>query len=158
METEKQKMIAGKMYNAQDPEIKADVRASREKVAAFNQSAHTDIDTRKKLLSEIFGTTDENCYVEPPLRVDFGSNIHVGKNFYANFNCVFLDCAPIRIGDNTMFGPYVQVYTATHPLDAIERCSGLEYAKAISIGDMCWIGGGAILCPGVTIGDRYEEG
>ncbi|KAI8579611.1 hypothetical protein K450DRAFT_241814 [Umbelopsis ramanniana AG] len=154
METEKQKMIAGKMYNAMDPELRADIKRARDKITSFNQSAHSDEDTRKMLLQDLLGTTSGNCYIEPPLRVDYGYNIHVGKNFYANFNCVFLDCAPIRIGDDTMFGPNVQVYTATHPVDAVERCSGIEYAKEITIGNMCWIGGGAILCPGVKIGDR----
>jgi maltose O-acetyltransferase len=154
METEKQKMIAGKMYYAMDPELRADFKRSRDRITIFNATTHGDEDNRKKLLQDLLGTTSGNCYIEPPLRVDYGYNIHVGKNFYANFNCVFLDCAPIRIGDDTMFGPNVQVYTATHPLDAVERCSGFEYAKEITIGDMCWIGGGAILCPGVKIGDR----
>lgn len=155
METEKQKMISGKPYNAQDPELRADMKRVRDKMTTFNHSAHGDASTRKKMLDDIFGTCGENCFIEPPLSVDYGYNIHLGKNVYANFNCVFLDCAPITVGADTMFGPNVQVYTATHPLDAVERCSGIEFAKPITIGEMCWIGGGAIICPGVTIGDRY---
>lgn len=154
METEKQKMIAGKPYDASDPELRADMKAVRDKITTFNHSAHGDAATRKRMIDDIFGTCGAHCFIEPPLSVDYGYNIHLGKNVYANFNCVFLDCAPITVGDNTMFGPNVQVYTASHPLDAVERCSGIEFAKPIKIGDMCWIGGAAIICPGVTIGDR----
>ncbi|CAO3675788.1 unnamed protein product [Umbelopsis vinacea] len=154
METEKQKMIAGKPYDASDPELRADMKAVRDKITTFNHSAHGDAATRKRMIDDIFGTCGPGCFIEPPLSVDYGYNIHLGTNVYANFNCVFLDCAPITVGDNTMFGPNVQVYTASHPLDAVERCSGIEFAKPIKIGEMCWIGGAAIICPGVTIGDR----
>ncbi|KAG2180890.1 hypothetical protein INT43_008470 [Umbelopsis isabellina] len=154
MKTEREKMIAGEPYNPKDPELVSGMKAVRDKITTFNHSAHGDSATRKKMLDDIFGTCGPDCYIEPPLSVDYGFNIHLGRNVYANFNCVFLDCAPITIGDDTMFGPNVQVYTASHPLDAVQRCSGVEFAKPITIGKMCWIGGGAILCPGITIGDR----
>ncbi len=102
----------------------------------------------------MFGSTGESIYLEPNLRCDYGYNIHVGENFYANFDCVFLDVCEIRIGDNCFIAPGVHIYTATHPLDPNERSSGVEYGKPVKIGNNVWIGGRAVINPGVTIGDN----
>lgn len=100
----------------------------------------------------------EGVWIEPPFHCDYGSNIILGDKVYFNFNCVILDCAAVTIGSNVCFGPAVQIYTATHPLNAIERRAGLEFAKSIEIADDVWIGGGAIICPGVRIGARSVIG
>jgi maltose O-acetyltransferase len=97
-------------------------------------------------------------WLQPPFFCDYGSNIHLGKKVFFNFNCVVLDVCEVRIGDRTMFGPAVQVYAATHPLDAAERSSGRELGKPVVIGADVWVGGGAVICPGVTIGDRAVIG
>lgn len=106
---------------------------------------------RSDLLARLFGAPT-NVYVTPPFFCDYGSHIHLGENVYFNFNCVVLDMAKVVIGTNVLFGPAVQVYTATHPMNAKERRSGLEFARPIAIGNDVWLGGGAIICPGVTIG------
>lgn len=106
------------------------------------------------MLKRLFGGTKENVYVEPDFRVDYGSNIYVGENFYANFDCVILDVCEVHIGDNCMMAPGVHIYTATHPLDPVERNSGLELGKPVEIGDNVWIGGRAIINPGVKLGNN----
>ncbi len=106
---------------------------------------------RKPIYQQLFGQVS-SAYIEPNFFCDYGSNIFLGEQFYANHNCVILDCAPVRIGDRVMFGPNVQIYATTHPLDAIERATGKEFCAAVTIGDDCWIGGGAIILAGVTIG------
>ncbi|MCF8891227.1 sugar O-acetyltransferase, partial [Priestia megaterium] len=102
----------------------------------------------------LFGSTGENVYVEPNIRVDYGYNIFVGENFFANFDCVILDICEVRFGDNCLLGPSVHIYTATHPIDPNERNSGKEYAKPIIFGDNVWIGGSSVINPGVKIGDN----
>lgn len=154
--SEKQKMIDGELYFSADPELIADRRHAREQMALINNES--DHYTRRQLLEETFGSTGTSPYVEPNFSFDYGYNIFVGKNFYANFNNIFLDICPIRIGDNCMFGPNVQLYTATHPLHPVKRNSGLEYGKPITIGDNVWIGGGAVVTPGVTLGDNVVVG
>ncbi|MGM0126044.1 chorismate mutase [Enterococcus sp. AZ194] len=150
--SEKEKMIAGELYFSADPELIADRKFAREQMALINAEQTHAI--RSQLLKETLGTTGEHVYVEPTFSFDYGYNIHVGENFYANFNCTFLDVCPIVIGDNCMFGPNVQLYTATHPLHPVKRNSGLENGKPITIGNNVWLGGGAILAPGVTLGDN----
>lgn len=156
MKTEKEKMISGELYDSSNLELAAERRAARERQLAINHAESPRV--RNQLLKETFGSTGEKLYIEPSFLFDYGYNIHVGENFYANFNCTFLDVTTIRIGDNCMLAPNVQLYTATHPIDPNERNSGLEYAKPITIGDNVWIGGGAILIPGVTIGDNVVIG
>lgn len=151
--TEKEKMIRGELYLAGDKELVADRRACRRLTEKFNQSTIDELDFRKATLQQLFGTTGESFYLEPTFKCDYGYNIHIGERFFANFDCVFLDICPIRFGDDCMIGPGVHVYTATHPLDPVERISGLEFGKPVSIGNRVWIGGGAIINPGVTIGD-----
>jgi maltose O-acetyltransferase len=158
MKTEKEKMLAGELYNAVDPELVAWRRRCRLLLNRLNVSRDDETELRRELLLELLGAQAAHLWLEPPFYCDYGSNIRLGQNVFFNFNCVILDVAPVTIGDNVMFGPNVQVYTATHPLDWQERAQGLEFAKPITIGSHVWIGGGAILCPGVTVGDRTVLG
>ncbi|EME7153294.1 chorismate mutase [Enterococcus faecium] len=154
--TEKEKMIAGELYFANDPELVADRMFARSQSQIINQAESAEL--RSQLLKETFGRTGKKIYMEPVINFDYGYNIFVGENFYANFNCTFLDVSTIEIGDNCMFAPNVQLYTATHPLHPVKRNSGLEYAKPIKIGDDVWLGGGVIVTPGVTLGNNVVVG
>jgi maltose O-acetyltransferase len=119
--------------------------------------APSDLSHRRALLSRLVGY-DTDATIELPFSCDYGTNIHLGSRVYLNFNCIILDVAPVRIGHRTLLGPAVQVLTATHPLSAEQRREGWELGKAVCIGADVWIGGGAILCPGVSIGDRSVIG
>src|SRR5699024_6010992 len=154
MLTEKQKMICGDMYNPNDPELVSEQQNARRLTRLFNETFETERKKRDKLLKELFGSTGVSLHVEPPFRCDYGMNIRVGEHFFANFDCVMLDVCPIRIGDNCFLAPGVHIYTATHPLSPHERNSGKEYGKLVTIGDNVWIGGRAIINPGITIGDN----
>lgn len=154
--TEKEKMIAGELYFAGDPELTADRAFARGQIRLINQAESSEL--RTQLLKETFGKTGNRLYMEPSIYFDYGYNIKVGENFYANFNSIFLDVSTITIGDNCMFAPNVQLYTATHPLNPVKRNSGLEYAQPITIGDNVWIGGGSIIMPGVTLGNNVVVG
>jgi maltose O-acetyltransferase len=154
MKSEKEKMLSGAHYKAADPELLKERINARRLTRLFNESLETDDNKRTELLKELFGSTGESLYIEPAFRCDYGYNIHVGENFYANFDCVFLDVCEIRIGNNCFIAPGVHIYTATHPLNANERISGAEYGKPINIGDNVWIGGRAVINPGVTIGNN----
>ena len=111
-----------------------------------------------RLIKELVPAAGHGLWIEPPFYCDYGSNITLGERVFFNFNCVILDVAPVRIGSRVLFGPAVQVYAATHPLSAAERSTGLELGKMVEIGDDVWIGGGAIICPGVSIGARSVIG
>ncbi len=153
MKSEKEKMLSGELYNGSDPELVAERIGARELCQALCAlSPRAPEAERSDLLARLFGAAT-NAYVTPPFFCDYGSNIQLGDNVYFNFNCVVLDVAKVIIGSNSLFGPAVQVYTATHPMTAEERRSGLEFAKPVFIGNDVWLGGGAIVCPGVTIGD-----
>lgn len=158
MKSQKQRMLQGELYMANDPDLKQDSARCRQLMRQFNQSSEIDLEDRTRILKELFGKTGEYLYVEPNLKCDYGSNISVGNYFYANFDCIMLDVCPITIGDEVMFGPRVSIFTASHPLDADVRISGLEFGKPVVIGDKVWIGGGAIINPGVTIGDNCVIG
>lgn len=147
-------MLHGERYHAGDPELVKDRLNARRLTRLFNQSLETDDTQRSELLKEMFGSTGKNLYIEPAFRCDYGFNIHVGENFYANFDCVFLDVCEIRIGDNCFIAPGVHIYTATHPLNAEERISGVEYGIPVTIGHNVWIGGRAVINPGVKIGNN----
>lgn len=152
--TEKQKMLSGEYYNPGDAELvmlRAKARIATEK---FNQTSTQHREERVNILRALFGTTGDDLHVESSFNCDYGCNIHVGENFYANFNCVILDVAEVRIGNNCFIAPQVGIYTATHPIDPVERVSGLEYGKPVTIGNDCWIGGNATINPGVTLGDN----
>jgi maltose O-acetyltransferase len=147
-----ERMLAGELYDALDPELVAARARARELLGRFN--AEPD----RSLLEELLGSIGPDAVIEPPFHCDYGCNISLGERFYANVGCVFLDCAAISIGDRALLGPAVHLYAATHPLDAETRRRGLEYALPISIGDDAWIGGGAIVLPGLAIGDRAVVG
>lgn len=156
--TEKELMLAGKLYIAHDEELGADSRRSRQLTRLFNNSTEEQGGYRVQLLKELFKKTGENIYIEPPFRCDYGSNITVGENFYANFDCIILDVNEVIIGDNVLFAPRVCVYTAGHPLDAGIRNSGMEFGKKVVIGNNVWIGGSTVINPGVTIGNNVVIG
>ena len=136
------------LSGARVDEIAARTRTKR-LLHRLNVTEYVVADAARAILAELLPHAGENIWVEPPFHCDYGSNIHCGDNVYFNVNCVVLDCARVSIGSNVLFGPGVQLYAATHPLDAVVRRT-LEYAKPITIGDDCWFGGGAIVCPGIT--------
>lgn len=154
MSTEKEKMLLGKLYNASDPQLVMERNYARQLTRLYNQSLKTEVLKRTRLLKELFGSTGDNLFIEPDFRCDYGYNIYLGENFYANFDCVILDVCEVRIGDNCLLGPGVHIYTATHPLNPWERITGLEYGKPVYIGNNVWIGGKAIINPGVSIGNN----
>jgi maltose O-acetyltransferase len=154
MKTEKEKMLLGEMYNPSDSELVKDRFNARRLTRLYNDTTDEEPEKRKGFLNELLGTVGKNIGIEPNFRCDYGYNIHVGENFYANFDCTILDVCEVRIGDNCMIAPSVHIYTATHPLDPHERNSGKEYAKPVYIGENVWLGGGAIINPGVTIGNN----
>ena len=154
MKSEKQKMLNGENYNAGDEELVKERMKARKAVREFNNISEDESEKREEKIREIFGQAGKNIYVESHFKCDYGYNISVGDNFYANFDCVLLDVCPIEIGDNCFLAPGVHIYTATHPLDAAERTSGIESAKPVKIGDNVWIGGRAVINPGITIGNN----
>ncbi|RYE20040.1 MAG: sugar O-acetyltransferase [Sphingobacteriales bacterium] len=156
--TEKQKMLAGELYNALDDELTIDRRNARLLTKQLNDSSDEETVLRTQVLKKLIPNAGEALWIEPPFYCDYGSNIQVGDRVFFNFNCVVLDVAQVSIGSRTLFGPNVQIYTATHPLNHKERAAGLEYAKPITIGEDVWVGGSAIICPGITIGDRTVIG
>lgn len=154
MRSEKDKMLAGELYDPQDAQLRAERRHARLLIKAFNDSRDDQEQERARLLDELLPGAGAGLWIEPPFYCDYGSNITLGERVFFNFNCVVLDVAPVRIGSRVLCGPGVQIYAATHPLTAIERSTGLELGRPVSIGDDVWIGGGAIICPGVRIGNR----
>ena len=151
---EREKMLSGMAYNPGDKEL-VDLRYNaRILTEEFNKTSIRDLEKRKEILKELFGTTGNEIYIEPSFNCDYGCNIHVGENFYANYNCVILDVAEVRIGKNCFIAPQVGIYTATHPIDPNERNNGIEFGKSITIGDNCWIGGNSTINPGVTLGNN----
>lgn len=158
MRTEREKMVAGELYRSADPELVALRLRARRLTREFNASSEADPDLRRALLSELFGRVGPRVEIEPDFRCDYGFNIAAGDNLFMNFGCVILDVAPVTLGRNVMLAAGVHLYTATHPLDPVERASGLELAAPIVIGDDVWIGGHATICPGVTVGDAAVIG
>ena len=156
--TERQKALAGELYLASDPELVESHKRACRLARTFNLTNPEETATRKQLLKDLLGGIGEGAYIEPPFYCDHGTNIYLGARVYMNFNCVFLDCNIIRIGEGTMLGPNVQIYPATHPLNAAERAAGPELAYPVTIGRNVWIGGGAIIGPGVSIGDNTTIG
>lgn len=156
--TEKQKMLSGELYLASDSELVVDRNRARRITRVYNNTTEEETEKRVQILTELFGKVGWNVNIEPPFHCDYGSNIYVGDNFYMNFGCVILDCNKVKIGDNVLCAPYVQIYTAYHPTSPEIRLSGRELAAPIEIGNNVWIGGGAIICPGVTIGDNTTIG
>jgi maltose O-acetyltransferase len=157
MKREKEKMLLGKLYFAGDEELVKERLKLRKLIRKYNISECDEKEKRTKLLGEIL-KNEGNINIEPPFHCDYGYNIEVGNDFYANFGCIILDVNKVKIGKNVMLGPNVQIYTATHPLNAEERIKGLELSKPIEIGDNVWLGGGVIVCPGVKIGKNTTIG
>jgi maltose O-acetyltransferase len=156
--TEKQKMLAGELYLGNDPALVAERRRARDLLRAYNATADDEETRRAALLKTLFEAIGPGATIEPAFRCDYGYNLAAGANLFVNFDCVFLDCAPIRIGDNVQIGPCVQLLTPHHPIDPAMRREGLEGASPITIGDDVWLGGGVIICPGVTIGTGTTVG
>lgn len=158
MRSQKEKMLAGDLYIASDPELAKESHQAKNITRIYNQTTEEDNDIREDLLKKLFGKAGKAIYFEPPFHIDYGVNTSIGENFYANYDCIFLDIAPINIGNNVMFGPRVGLYTAGHPIDAVIRNEQYEYGKPITIGNDVWIGAGAIVNPGVTIGSNVVIG
>lgn len=154
MRTEKEKMLQEDLYIASVDELREDARKSRQLTRLFNRTTEEEMGYRKELLQQLFKQVGKEIYIEPPFRCDYGSNTSIGENFYANFDCIFLDVANITIGDNVLFGPRVSLLTPGHPIDAEVRASGLEFGQSIHIGNHVWIGGNVVINPGVTIGNN----
>lgn len=154
--SEREKMLAGEPYVAMDAELVSARRRAHTLLREYN--AQEDAATRRSLLERLLGAVGPDAWVEPPFFCDYGSYLQLGARVYMNFQCVILDCNRIDIGDDTMLGPGVHIYAATHPLDADERITGRELAHPVRIGAKVWIGGGAIICPGVTIGEGATIG
>jgi maltose O-acetyltransferase len=152
MQTEKQKRDAGDWFLPSDPAILAELAATSAWMARYHLALGQPESTWEGLLREHLGTVGEHVIVRPPFHCDYGYNIHLGSRVFLNFNCVILDGAPVTIGDDTRIGPAVQIYTAIHPMDPAQRRCGLEASRPVTIGTNVWIGGGAIILPGVTIG------
>lgn len=157
MSTEHRKMLAGELYNALDPELVQARERARDLCQQLNVTREADQQARRQILTELFGSGGDSVWMQPPFYCDYGSHIHLGERVYFNFNCVVLDVCEVRVGDFTLFGPAVQIYTATHPMNPQLRRSQ-EFGRPITIGSDVWVGGGAILCPGVTIGSASVIG
>ena len=157
MPSERDKMLAGELYDPIAPDLVRDRDRARDLCRALNATREADQEERRRIVRELFGAGGESVWMQPPFYCDYGSNILLGERVFFNFNCVVLDVCRVTIGDYTQFGPSVQIYTATHPLNAELRRTQ-EYAKPIEIGSDVWVGGGAILCPGVKIGSRAVIG
>jgi len=156
--TEKEKMLTGKPYKAFAEDLLKERQYAKEMLFDFNGLRPTEIEKRNEIIKRLFGKVGREFFIEPPLRCDYGYNISIGENFYSNYNCIILDCAPVSIGDNVLFGPNVSLFTAGHPIHPVPRNEGIEYAFPITIGNNVWIGGGVIVNPGITIGDNVVIG
>jgi maltose O-acetyltransferase len=157
MPSEREKMLAGELYDPMDPELVRARDRARDLCQDLNATREAQREERRRITRELFGSGGETVWMQPPFYCDYGSNILLGERVFFNFNCVVLDVCRVSVGDYTLFGPAVQVYTATHPMNA-ELRRRQEFAKPIAIGSDVWVGGGAILCPGVRIGARSVIG
>ena len=158
MKSEKEKMLAAELYDPLDPQLSAERLRTRVLIKALNDTSEDQKDERAQVLKELIPNAGDGLWIQPPFYCDYGSNIKIGEKVFFNFNCVVLDVCEVTIGSRTLFGPNVQIYTATHPMNYKQRASGLEYAKPIAIGEDTWIGGSVIICPGVSIGARSVIG
>jgi len=157
LRSEQEKMLAGELYDPLDPALVRARERARNLCQDLNATREADRDQRRRILKKLLGAGGADVWVQPPFFCDYGSNILLGRQCFFNFNCVVLDVCQVRVGDHTIFGPAVQIYTATHPLNA-ELRRRQEFGKPVEIGSDVWVGGGAILCPGVKIGDRAVIG
>jgi maltose O-acetyltransferase len=156
--SEKERMLSGRLYVADDPELKAGFARKARLLQQINRLDWDQVALRMQLFGELFAQLGEGAYIERTFHCDYGSNIRIGKNFYANVDCIFLDVAPITIGDNVFFGPRIGLYTPYHPIDAQVRNAQLEGGLPITIGSNVWFGGDVTVCPDVTIGSNVVIG
>ena len=157
MSRERDLMLAGELYDPLDAELVQARARARDLCQDLNATRESNRDERRRIVTELFGAGGDDVWVQPPFYCDYGTNITLGRKVFFNFNCVVLNVCAVRIGDFTLFGPAAQIYTATHPLDAVARRTR-ESGKPVEIGSDVWIGGAAIICPGVTIGSRTVIG
>lgn len=153
-----QKMMSGEVYDASHPALLEKLVATRKKIYEFNLIAPDKTDEMKKALLSILGKTGRNFHFNQPFRCDYGENISIGENFFANFNLTILDETEVRFGDNVFIGPNVSIYTACHPLETEPRNELLEWSEPVIVGNNVWIGGGVTILPGVTIGNNVVVG
>ncbi|MCQ6962017.1 sugar O-acetyltransferase [Methanolobus chelungpuianus] len=157
MRSEKEKMLAGELYCPEDEELVKERNSVRNLIFELNHTRPAEKELREEILKQLI-VAKGSFHIEVPFNCDYGYNIEVGENFYANYGCIILDVNKVSIGKNVLLAPNVQIYTASHPVDPEERLTGKEFAKPISIGDNTWIGGGTIICPGVRIGNNVTIG
>ncbi|KRO17115.1 sugar O-acetyltransferase [Lacticaseibacillus saniviri] len=158
MRTQREKMLAGDLYIASDPELQALSHRGKTIVRTYNETTEEQNDLRRQLLEQLWAKVGEHAYIEPPFHTDYGQHTEVGDNFYMNYDGIIIDVAPVKIGNNVMFGPRAGIYTAGHPIDAAIRNEGLEFGKPITIGNDVWVGGNVVINPGVTIGSNVVIG
>lgn len=151
-------MLSGELYDPLDKQLSDERLQTRLLIKELNDTGEDQVEERTSILKKLIPGAGDGLWLQPPFYCDYGTNMVVGERVFFNFNCVVLDVMQVMIGSRTMFGPNVQVYTATHPLNHKERSSGVEFAKPIVIGEDVWVGGSAVICPGVTIGDRSVIG
>lgn len=156
--SEKEKMLSGLMYNAYDKEIARDRKTAKSLIIKYNKTKPNQTKKRNKILNILFKKQNVNIEIEPPFYCDYGYNIDIGNNFYANHNCIILDINKIKIGSYVFLGPNVQIYAVNHPLDPKDRNKMKEIGKPVTICDNVWIGGNSVICPGVTIGKNSTIG
>jgi maltose O-acetyltransferase len=156
--SEREKMLASEPYFAADAELEKMLRNAQQRLYEFNSSRPEEKENRDEIIRALWGSVGQKFEIKPPFRCDYGCHIFAQENLYINYDCIILDCNKVYIGNNVLLAPKVQIYTAYHPLDAEVRRSGLEMAAPITIGDDVWIGGGAIICPGVNIGNNTTIG
>jgi len=156
--SQRERMLAGDLYVANDPELAAEALRAAVLTKAFNDSSPSDPSERRRILVELLGSLGEDTEIRPPLYCDYGYHTHIGSGGFVNVGLVALDVAPIHVGADVQIGPYVQLLTPTHPLEPEQRRAKWEAAEPIEIGDNVWLGGGAIVCPGVTIGANTVVG
>lgn len=157
MKTEKEKMLVGQFYDANDKELIKEREYTKDLIFDYNHTRPSENEKRQEIIKQLLKVKG-SFHIEAPFYCDYGYNIELGENFYANHGCIILDVNKVSIGNNVLLGPYVQIYTVTHPVDPVERLTGKEFAKPIIIGNNVWIGGGVIICPGVKIGDNVTIG
>jgi len=156
--TEKEKMLSGKLYVAGGEELAEEFRRAKRLTREFNATTEEELEKRKEILRKLFASVGEDVYIEPTFKCDYGCHIYIGNHFYANYDCIIIDVCDVIIGDNVFLAPRVGIYTAGHPIDAAVRNQKLEYGKPITIGDSVWIGGNAVINPGVRIGSNVVIG
>lgn len=156
--TEKQKMLAGELYRPTDEELTKERLAAKKLSTSINTMHESEKSSRDQLFKQLIPNSGDDLQIEPPFFCDYGYNIQLGNQVFMNYNCCILDVCEVSIGDNCMFGPAVQLYTATHPLEAEARNSGTELGKPIIIGHNVWLGGNCTICPGVTLGNNVVVG